>query len=190
MQFALETSIEINIDDSDAREKGHLLSGKILHVEFDESGFESRRTEVGHISAYRIFGEADALFAWADNASQDLLFAVEWLRRQEGDLAEMALIRGCLYLENVWVEPAWRGQGLALKAVAAFLEVVGRNHLVFLRPYPYEPSSNTKERERQVERLRLLWQKLGLRHYDPNENILWEPDWYCPESLVGKTAIH
>ena len=189
MQFHLETSIEINIDDSDAREKGYLLSGKILHVEFDESGFESRRTEMGRISAYRILGEADALFAWADNANQDLQFAVEWLCRQEGDLEEMALTSGCLYLNNVWVEPAWRGRGLALKAVAAFLELFARNGFVFLRPYPYEASEDPNERERQIEKLWLHWQQLGLNHYDPKENILWESEWYCPEPLLGTEAV-
>jgi len=94
-----------------------------------------------------------------------------------------------MYLSDVWIEPAWRGRGFTLKAIAAFLGLFAKNSFVFLSPLPNVGNDDAEQRRRRLRKMRLFCQKLDLHHYDPQGNIIWEPEWYCPEPLLGNMTV-
>lgn len=84
------------------------------------------------------------------------------------------------------MKPCWRGQQLTLKAIATYLDLVGCK-FVFLQIAPSNASHLTPEQHDLMEqRLRRYWQKLGLKHYDPANNLAWTDHWRCPHWLQAE----
>lgn len=179
-------SVKTDIDDHDAREIYQCGVGKILHVTQNPSDDEESSVQIGEIVGYRLFGEVSDLTTWAEFSSQDLSHALHWLSQQDERAIENGMYDGFLYIDNVYVEPQWRGKGFTLKAVATYIEVFARNGFVFLMPSPPTDEENAKGKEHQIYRLRRFWEKLGLSRYDSDANILWEPEWSCPPWLEGE----
>jgi GNAT superfamily N-acetyltransferase len=182
----VDISIKTDIDDYDSREIYQCGVGKILYVTHNPSNNEESSVQIGEIVGYRLFGEISTLTTWAEFTAHELSKAVEWLSMQAKIAIENGIYDGFLYIDKVCIDPQWRGKGLTLKAVAAYIEVFARNGFVFLTPAPLAPEKVFQDKDRQILRLRQFWEKLGLSLYDSDANILWEPGWSCPPRLAGK----
>ncbi|MBD2256649.1 hypothetical protein [Pseudanabaena sp. FACHB-2040] len=149
--------------------------------------FEEDFIQLGEISGVRFSGQIDEVVNWADIRGDDIYIAAEWLANHpDPDEIEMALNYGCLYIENVFIEPEWRGKFNVLKAVATYIDVVVNDGFVFLMPCPWKFEGTDEEKARQCVRLRHLWKKLGMKNYDEEANILWSYVWQSPEWLAGE----
>jgi GNAT superfamily N-acetyltransferase len=189
MIIQIKSCIRTGIDDINDRESGACIEGTIMHCEYDFELDDLVEEQIGEIVAYRIVGPLDELTLWADSISQDLCDAVIWLQelcQQEVDLADLGHY---FFIEKVEIEPEWRGRGIALKAVAAFLDVFSREGFVFLKPAPLQMLPVPEEQRKQIEQLRQFWQGLGLNQYDSEANFLWSRFWYCPEALSGTEDV-
>ncbi|MEO0377722.1 MAG: hypothetical protein AAF329_24595 [Cyanobacteria bacterium P01_A01_bin.17] len=162
------------------------MIGRIFHEDSEDDDDEPELTEVGHIDGYRIIGDAEDLFFWADSLNQDIHDAVVWLKGQDEDKVDFALLQGCLFVKEVEVAPEWRGKGFVLKAVASYIEIFAHGSLAFLKPAPLVPFDDPAVQKREIEKRRRFWRKLGLNNYDSEANILWEFGWNCPEWLRGE----
>lgn len=185
MSIQIKSCIRTNIEDINDRESGAYVHSSILHCDYDFDIDDVVEVQIGEIVACQIFGQVDELTIWADCISQDLYDAVLWLQklcRREYDLMDLP---NYTFIEKVEIDPAWRGRGIALKAVAAFLDVCSRDSFVFLKPAPLQMLEEPEEQSKQIRKLRNFWSRLALDHYDDEANYLWSPIWCCPRELAG-----
>lgn len=189
MHLQIKSCIRTDLDSINDRESGACVASKILYHEYDDELDDVVEQQIGEIVAYQIFGIIDELILWADSISQDLLDAILWLQELCKQRDEVAGLPQYTFIEKVEIEPAWRGRGIALLAVAAFLEVFSREGFIFLKPAPLKMLEEPEDQKQAIEWLRSLWEKVGLDHYDSRANYLWNPLWDCPSELAGTEDI-
>ena len=185
----VEICITTDIDNPNECEIASIVEGKIIHTTYSPDEDEETTVQIGKIRAYRFFAELEDVIIWADELDQDFHFAVDWLTRQEETLIDLGFLKGFVFIRWVEIEPQWRGRGITLKAIATFLKVLANGGSVFLMPLPRTNTRSFEEHERRaLSRIR-FWKKLGITHHDSKANILWEPEWYCPQWLSEKSPI-
>lgn len=87
------------------------------------------------------------------------------------------------YIDQVFVEPQFRGRGYALKAVAIFLEILALREVVSCHPQPISDLKSEYSLKQGRELMKRYWSKLGLNKYNKKHNILWSESWSMPKWL-------
>ncbi|MBD2100404.1 hypothetical protein [Leptolyngbya sp. FACHB-261] len=180
-------------DDHGARRIAHGVTGIIELEGWDEEwnqlteselvGEEPKPIEIGYISGWRtLSSNPNKVLLWSDRVNSDVCSAFNWLIAQRAEFG----VEAALFIDQVVLKPCWRGQQLALRAVATYLDLVGCK-FVFLQVAPLDVSHLTPQQQDSIKhRLRRYWQKLGLKHYDPANNIVWTDHWQCPQWLQSE----
>jgi hypothetical protein len=191
--LSVKLSLKGDCDDYGARKIAHAITGIIELECWDEDwneltelepvDGESKPIEIGYISGWRkLSANPNEVLLWSDRINPDVCSAFNWLTVQQAEASTEA----ALFIEQVVIKPCWRGQQLTLKAVATYLDLVGCK-FVFLQIAPSNASHLTPEQHDSMERqLRRYWQKLGVKHYDPANNLVWTDHWRCPHWLQAK----
>ncbi|PSN11826.1 hypothetical protein C7293_22710 [filamentous cyanobacterium CCT1] len=187
--FHVEICSTININGLEERSLVHELRATIFGRNYDEACENETRLLVGEIVGYKLFNHVGGLLIYADEVDQDLSLAISWLQEQKFENVEFALRKGCLYLSKVEIRPSWQSKVPVLKTVATYLQHTIMEGLVFCRPMPFPKPESQKEVDLKSFRLRQYWSKLGLNSYDSEHNILWEPEWSCPDWLLGQRQL-
>ena len=79
-----------------------------------------------------------------------------------------------LVLERLWIEPAYRGNGLGPIVAACAILRLGRGcRLAACYPAPFETSHASEDRDRSVEALGRIWAKVG---FTPWNDGVWMLD--------------
>lgn len=184
--YTLRVEITIQGDynhDSD-RTVGYFVLGTIRVGFWNDEQDDLDFIDIGKIHGWRILTlSLDEAQDWSDRVSQDLYNAIDWLMNRQTEFdPEDVLFDPPLFLELVKLEPMWRGQGLALPAVATYLDLLACS-FVFFQPAPLGVRElSPADRKRAIQRLKQYWQKLGF-NYDSQRNMMWILGWSCPEWL-------
>jgi hypothetical protein len=79
-----------------------------------------------------------------------------------------------LILDRVWIDPAWRGNGLGPVVAACAIARLGRGcRLAACYPAPLDSQQNTDDRERSISALSRIWAKVG---FTPWNDGVWMLD--------------
>lgn len=139
--------------------------------------------EVGHISFYQLdldFPQRN-LAILADLISQDLCYAASFFLYGQGQ--RYLSDRYLFYVDEVFVQPKYRGLKYGIKALAISLSGFALGETVCCHPYPIHDLRN-KYSDKQGKRLiKRYWSKIGLENYAEPQNILWAENWSMPEWL-------
>lgn len=153
---------------------------------------EGRSLRVGDVRGCVVrlsASESDHVLLAADERSQLLLDYLEALRGGAEDLAEAILGLGVtpgdiLIIGELWLKPAYRGQGLGLQAFYKFIEALSTGCTIAVcEPFPpqFSPVAKpdavaaakteglTRDKADAVRRLREYWGLLGFEPLDPQE---------------------
>ncbi len=139
-------------------------------------GDEEDEIQAGTILGYRITcsNPHDVIYL-ADHISQDFFDATQFLPEHEEDFT---IYQPALYIDQVILDPQWRGGDLALTATALYIRFLADEGFIFFSPAP-PGMPDSPERAHQIKRLRRFWRKLNVNHYNPQYNIMWQPEWTC-----------
>lgn len=177
--------------------------GEILLM--DESFDEEEAKQIGHIS-YRVVPaffdpdeeNQDALFT-LDELDGDALHVGESLQEHFAEAAPDG-IAGLLIIDNIWIEPAYRGQGVASHAIWRVLKLFEGSavpdHAVALlyswdKPTSDAPWERIEEKDRaefrhRVERLYDLFARAGFRRVGNTDVVIFplEREVHAPSATV------
>jgi hypothetical protein len=91
-------------------------------------------------------------------------------RDEDAEFAEMSV----LVLDRLWIEPAYRGNGLGPIVAACAILRLGRGcRLGACYPAPFETSQAPEDRDRAIEALGRIWAKVG---FTPWNDGVWMLD--------------
>ncbi|NJK62378.1 MAG: hypothetical protein HC921_06540 [Synechococcaceae cyanobacterium SM2_3_1] len=139
--------------------------------------------QAGEILGYWITcDDPDEVVYLADQLNQDFFETVQILPDLED---EFAICQPALYISQVFLEPQWRGHSLALESTALYIHFLANHGFIFFSPAP-PGVRESPERERQIKRLRRYWRKLGIHHYNPEHNVMWQAGWSYNEWLESQ----
>jgi hypothetical protein len=169
------------------------FSGNLTEEEFlqKEANGEEFFTKVGQIFCHRFdlrFSPENLWYA-ADAFHADLEKVASFFFSEEGQeiLEEIMLFPSTIfYIDEVFILPKYRGKNYGLLGLGLFLELVAWGQIVACIPKPIEEYKAKYSEDKGKLLLRKYWSKLGLKHYDKEFNILWEPDWSIPKWLKDK----
>lgn len=182
----VEILLGASTDNSAARTIGHSLNGKIQVNFFDDASDEVESVEIGSILGWQVYNVSiDDVVLWADSISQGVQNAFAWLADQPYEDPDDALSMQVLFIDEVKIDPMWRGQGLTLPAVATYIDLSCCNFVFFIPMPPCSRDMSQQEQRRTARLLQKYWSRLGFDHYDSDYGIMWTPYWSCPEWLQG-----
>lgn len=149
-----------------------------------EDDSEPIEIEVGRILAHRFdLSYAPENLIWlADTKCSDLYSAAMFLLNPR-NYRIIEMYRYLFYIDNVFIEPQFRGRKYALKGVATFLNLFAKGEVVSCHPCPVDDLKEKYTKTKGQLIMKKYWSKLGLTNYSKKHNILWKDDWYMPEWL-------
>ena len=139
--------------------------------------------EIGYISAYRFdlsYNYLDLSIA-ADHIVQDVYYFANFFLLENPDFLEFSFY--LFYLDTVFIQPKYRGNGYALKALATFLKLFAVGKMVGCFPLPIEDLKDKYSENKGKLIMKKYWSKLGFDKYESDHNILWTDQWNLPDWL-------
>lgn len=155
----------------------HELSEEELESDLDKT------VEVGHISHHQFnldYSQND-LAMIADGKSSDLCYAASFFFYEQGK--ENLSFRHLFYINQVFIEPKYRGRKYGIKALAMLLQHYAWGETVCCHPSPFADLKDKYSEEKGKLLMRKYWSKVGLHKYSAKHNILWTDEWSMPDWL-------
>ena len=91
--------------------------------------------------------------------------------------------RHLFYIDEVFIQPEYRGFEYGVKALAMFLHGFAIGETVCCHPCPILDLRDKYSEERGKRLMKRYWSKIGLKNYAEEQNILWAENWSMPEWL-------
>jgi hypothetical protein len=190
--LSVELSLRGDCDDYGTRKLAHSILGTIelecwdkawnpldplAEFVFADSG--QNPVTIGHISGWRMLSsDPNEVLPWSETINFDLYLAFHWLLAQNINLN----VEPAMFIDRVIIKPDWREQPLVLRAIATYLDLVGCK-FVFLQPTLLTTEDLLPQQQHITkQRLRLYWQTLGLKYYDPEDK-------YCLDRSLAMSSM-
>jgi len=178
--IVLEYRLEERVSLVDTPSFGHVERWTVT-VLVDRPAAADDRRDIGYARLIVLNLEAGVSLAdLADTTSGDWVdisrsatrtdTATDMARDDDVESAAMSV----LVLEQLWIEPAYRGNGLGPIVAACAILRLGRGcRLAACYPAPFEASQASDDRDRSIEALGRIWAKVG---FTPWNDGVWMLD--------------
>jgi hypothetical protein len=178
--IVLEYRLEEPVSLVDTPAFGHIERWTVT-VRVDRPAAADNRRDIGYARLIVLNLDAGVTLAdlantttgdWVDISPGETRTDTETARARDDDTesGEMSV----LVLERLWLEPAYRGNGLGPIVAASAILRLGRGcRLAACYPAPFETSQASDDRDRSVEALGRIWAKVG---FTPWNDGVWMLD--------------